>query len=225
MALEGQATMVAIYDLEAGWEAKHDDWHSHEHMEERVGIPGFLRGRRYLADGKGTRCFVFYEAESLEALISDDYFERLNNPTSWSSELMPHFRNMTRTLCRITVTVGKGTGGKMSYVPLSPKPGQAKSLRNWIAKTIAPLGGQQGILGAHLLEGDDEASRIQTREKELRGGDEVADWLLLLEGYDFPDSIFEKGPLQQCALLENGASMVGEITNYTLGAILMEAEI
>ena len=43
MALLGQAAMVAIYDLEAGWEAKHDDWHSHEHMHERVGIPGFLR--------------------------------------------------------------------------------------------------------------------------------------------------------------------------------------
>ena len=25
------------------------EWHSREHMPERVGIPGFRRGRRYLA--------------------------------------------------------------------------------------------------------------------------------------------------------------------------------
>jgi hypothetical protein len=81
MALMGPATMVAIYDLEEEWESKHDDWHSHEHMHERVGIPGFLRGRRYVADGDGTRCFVLYEVDSLDVLTSDAYLERLNNPT------------------------------------------------------------------------------------------------------------------------------------------------
>ncbi len=33
-----------------------DDWHAHEHMPERLSIPGFLRGSRWVAadGGSGT---------------------------------------------------------------------------------------------------------------------------------------------------------------------------
>ena len=103
MSLIGSAAMVAIYDVEGGWEDRHDHWHSHEHMEERVGIPGFLRGRRYLAEGPGTRCFILYEATSLDVLTSEAYLACLNHPTAWSSQTMPHFRNVTRTLCQVRV--------------------------------------------------------------------------------------------------------------------------
>ncbi len=226
MALVGLATMVAIYDLEDGWESKHDDWHSHEHMFERVCIPGFLRGRCYVADGDGARCFVLYEADSLDVLTSDAYLERLNNPTPWSLETMPHFQNMIRTLCRVTVSTGQGLGGKMAYVSLSPDPSRAGDLRKWIAENLATLVEQPGALGAHLLEGDDAASRVESREKELRGNaDAVADWLMVIEGYSPLGSVFDQGALGQDALLEMGAASVGNVGNYSLGALLAESEI
>lgn len=228
MALLGQAVMVAMYDLEPGWEDKHDDWHSHEHMEERVSIPGFLRGRRYLSDVEGAwpRCFVYYEAETLEALSSDDYFARLDNPTKWSSTTMPHFRDMMRTLCQVTVSAGQGAGGRMAYVSLSPEAARADELRAWLADTLPALCAEPGILAAHLFEGDEAASSIQTKEKELRGSaDKIADWLLLVEGYGFPAPIFESGPLQRQTLLDNGAASVGKIASYTLGALLADSDI
>ena len=169
---------------------------------------------------------MLYEADSLDVLTSEAYLTRLNNPTPWSSETMPHFRNMTRALCRVTESFGLGTGGKMAFVPLSPDPSKVGQLRNWIAETLAPLSEQQGMLGAHLLEGDGTASRTQTREKELRGdADGVADWLLLLEGYGFLGSVFERGPFERDALLEKGAATVGRFVSYSLSALLMESEI
>jgi hypothetical protein len=47
MAIPGTGCFVAWYDLQPGREADHDEWHTHEHMIERVAISGFLRGLRY----------------------------------------------------------------------------------------------------------------------------------------------------------------------------------
>ena len=42
-----------------------------------------------------------------------------------------------------------------------------------------------GLSGAHLLIGDRDVSDTPTEEKELRGvPDAIADWVVLVEGYD-----------------------------------------
>ena len=49
MAMPGTGCFVAIHDLMRGREADYENWHTHEHMIERLAIPGFLRGLRYRA--------------------------------------------------------------------------------------------------------------------------------------------------------------------------------
>ena len=41
MALCGDGAMLLIYDIVADAVDDHDDWHTHEHFPERVGIAGF----------------------------------------------------------------------------------------------------------------------------------------------------------------------------------------
>ena len=43
MAFSGAGAMLFFYDIVPEAVADHDDWHTHEHFPERVGIPGFLR--------------------------------------------------------------------------------------------------------------------------------------------------------------------------------------
>ena len=44
---------------------------------------------------------------------------------------------------------------------------------------------RQGVLGAHLIEGERTASGTETAEKRLRsGGTEFVDWVILVGGYD-----------------------------------------
>jgi hypothetical protein len=139
---------------------------------------------------------------------------------------MPHFRNMTRTLCRVAVSAGHGIGGFMSYVPLSPVPAKAHALRRSIAEAASPLVERPGTLAVHLLAGDDEASRIQTKEKDLRGSsDSVADWLLLVEGYSAQAPALATGPLGGEELLGMGAASVGAVSSYRLGALLAKDDV
>src|SRR3712207_2934816 len=97
MALLGQGIFVAWHDVADGSTAKYDRWHSHEHMLERVSIPGFLRGRRYTVVEQGPHYLVVYETADVGVFTAPAYLERLNNPTPMTREVMPTLRNMNRS--------------------------------------------------------------------------------------------------------------------------------
>src|SRR4051812_9744541 len=85
MALRGRAFLAIWHDIASAAEAEYNVWHTRQHMPERLGIPGFLVGRRYVDwNLKDQRYFTLYETVKLETLSSDDYRARLNNPSPWS---------------------------------------------------------------------------------------------------------------------------------------------
>ncbi len=79
-------------------------------MPERVGIPGFLRGRRYCALEGLPEFFTLYEAESLEVLTGPHYAARLDNPTAWTRRVAPQLKNNVRSLCNVALSLGLGPG-------------------------------------------------------------------------------------------------------------------
>jgi hypothetical protein len=68
MSLAGTGVVAIWQDLLP--DAKDDfyEWQNREHMPERVGIPGFRRGRRYIAAKGAPEYFNLYEADSPEVL-------------------------------------------------------------------------------------------------------------------------------------------------------------
>src|SRR3954466_1913838 len=110
MPLLGHAAMLLSFDVAEEAIAEHDDWHTHEHLPERLSIPGFLRGTRWVVLRGKPRYFVLYEVESLATLSSDAYLQRLNNPSPWTAKMMKHYRGMTRGFCSVSGSFGVGTG-------------------------------------------------------------------------------------------------------------------
>jgi hypothetical protein len=49
MSLAGLGAVCIWHDLLPEARDEFHQWHNREHMPERVGIPGFRRGRRYVA--------------------------------------------------------------------------------------------------------------------------------------------------------------------------------
>ena len=187
MALLGHAAVVIWSDMADP--AAHDDWHSHEHMPERVGIPGFLRGRRVVAlDASEPRYLVIYEVRDAAVMVSPAYLERLNNPTPWSQRTMAANRALNRTLCRTVASVGRGVGACLLTLPFSPPAeadAQARLIDHLTTRVLPPLALAPGLTGAHLLLRDRGTERPATEEERLRGRrDDSVDALLLVEGYD-----------------------------------------
>jgi len=91
MSLAGQGVVAIWNGITPEGRTEFFEWHNREHMPERVGIPGFRRGRRYIAKYGTPEFFTLYEAESPEVLVGQDYLNRLNNPTPWTQRVPPMF--------------------------------------------------------------------------------------------------------------------------------------
>jgi hypothetical protein len=76
MPLLGRAAMLLLFDVAPDAIAEHDDWHTHEHLPERLAIPGFLRGTRWIATHGAPRYMVVYEVADLATLTSAPYLAR-----------------------------------------------------------------------------------------------------------------------------------------------------
>ena len=67
--------ILAIWnDIEPEGYEHFERWYNREHLQERVGVPGFRFGRRYEAvSGGDRRFFAFYEVDSPAVLTSPAY--------------------------------------------------------------------------------------------------------------------------------------------------------
>lgn len=189
MSLAGLGAVCIWHDLLP--EARDDfhQWHNREHMPERVGIPGFGRGRRYVAVTGTPEYFNLYEAESAEVLGGQDYLNRLNAPTEWTRRVVPSFRNVSRSICRVVYTNGVGQGGFMLTqrfdVGEHDRPEVVKALRQ---RLLPPLCDNKGIAGVHLCLADESISKVETAEKKARADTtQVPTWIILIEGNSSAD--------------------------------------
>jgi hypothetical protein len=229
MELLGKGALLIWHDPSAELESDYNEWHSKEHMFERVGIPGFRRGQRAVAISGAPRYFNLYEVEDVGTLTSKAYLDRLNDPTPWTRRVVPHMHNNSRTLCR--VTAGSGTGGVPVFwttILLSPAEGRADELRTWLADGVFPkLAKRPGVLSAHLVEGEKSTSGTETVEKRLRGGEtELVDWVILVGGYDAEVlATVRSDPLSEAELAGHGAGSSRVRGVYRLVHCVTEADL
>lgn len=183
MALMGKAALAMWWDVKADIRTEFEDWHSHEHYRERLGIPGFLRGNRWSRSDGGEGVFQMYELESYDILSSKAYMERLNSPTPWSTKMMPHHRNMVRSQCKVLESAGGSVARNALTLRFSPLPGQEDALRQSLRELIVQLVDRPGCVGGHVLRHESPPIAM-TKEQIIRGGDKTADWIFLCMGYN-----------------------------------------
>ena len=183
MSLLGKAALAMWWDMVPEMKADFEDWHSHEHFPERLGIPGFLRASRWSSASGGEGFFVMYELEAYETPSSPKYLARLNAPTPWSTRLMPHHRNMVRSQCCILETRG-GLAGQALTLRLSPAAGRDNDVREFFKTLIDSLVNRPGLTGAHLLKHQTPPIAVTTEQKIRSLSDQVADWVFVACGYD-----------------------------------------
>jgi hypothetical protein len=182
MPLLGKAAMLLGFDIEEAAIGEHDDWHTHEHLPERLSIPGFLRGTRWISVRGSPRYAVIYEIEELETLSSEAYLKRLNHPTPWTSKMMTHYRGMIRGLCSVERSHGLGTGHYALLVRFESAAHSAGPIE-WLDDRVLPhLPSRPGLGSVHLLRGARSAE--MTTEQRMRGVDSNLDWALVVTGYE-----------------------------------------
>jgi hypothetical protein len=185
MALAGEGAICIWNDILPEHRTDFYAWHNEEHMPERVGIPGFKRGRRYVAVDSTTQpeFFTLYETESYEVLVGQDYTNRLNAPTPRTKATTASFRNTSRALTRVHASQGLGLGGALATIRFGYASGTRPALARAMADAILELVTQPQITGVHLCMTDATASSVRTAESKDRSDIQTApDCVLIIEG-------------------------------------------
>ena len=160
-------------DCEPAHRASYESWYAEEHLPERLGLPGFLRGRRYLALDGAPQFFTYYEVATPEVLIDPVYLKRVNNPTPRTKFIMGEaFRNMSRTICQVTAREGRMRGAWAVTRTLT---------FDVTAPDLAELIQTPGVARAEQWVEADLSAPAENAETRLRGGDVTVAGCLFVE--------------------------------------------
>jgi hypothetical protein len=179
--------LLAIWnDIEPDARADFLAWHSREHVPERVGVPGFVRGRRLFDAHAAPQYLTLYDVESLTVLTGAAYLDRLNAPTPWTQRTVKHFLRTERMACRVAARIGTGSGGQVITARFwLEDPASTASLEQHLVTAATGLSAATGACTAVVGCNDSASTSVSTSERRLRTGDAVpADLVLMLEVFD-----------------------------------------
>jgi hypothetical protein len=179
MPIVGTGMLLTSMDIDAADEAEFNRWYDFEHLEERVAIDGFLEARRYVADRGSPKYLCLYSTSTIDVFDGTAYKTRLANPTAWSKRIMAQFKNMIRSVARITISRGNGRGAALGVVRLRPTRASAEGLRAWLGDAMNPRS-LDGIVSMHLIESDPVLSGPLTR-KPSASDPTAGDWFVLID--------------------------------------------
>lgn len=161
--LLGRGVLVNWGGVTPAQEEDYNAWHSLEHMPERLAVPGFRRGRRAVGV-PGTpaeqKYFMMYEADTADIFVSPPYLARLNDPTEWTRRILSAYVAPCRTVCRVRQSTGRGVGGWNATIQLPERLEEV----DWLEE----LTSLAGVLGAHVLDGENDLGQQPTAEKTFR---------------------------------------------------------
>jgi len=177
--------ILAIFNNVApGREAEFEEWFQHEHLAERIAVPGFLIGRRHEAVSGQPRYFNFYVTQSVEVLKSAAYLGRLDAPTSMTRTVMSEiFKDMIRTVCRRTFRLGAMRGTGVVAVRFDKRPAES-ALRT----AIEALMRDKAVACGEIWLAADALEFPVSMEERLRGGDRRVEACLLIETLRVPEA-------------------------------------
>ena len=177
--------ILAIFNNVApGREAEFETWFQHEHLAERITVPGFLIGRRHEAVSAWPRYFNFYVTQSIGVLKSAAYLGRLDDPTPMTRSVMSEiFKDMIRTVCHRTFRLGRMRGAGVVTVRFCERPDEAV-----LKATLTSLVRDKAVACGEIWIAADVLEFPVSMDERLRGGDRKIEACLLVETLRRPDA-------------------------------------
>jgi len=162
-SLPPHGLLFVATDADPAHEADFNRWYDREHVEERVRIPGFLSGARYLSRQGGRKYLGLYRTESLAAFTTSDYRAAFERQTAWSVTNLDRMRDPMRRVCAVRAVTGFGSGSELVVLPLTAA-GDGEALVARAAELGAKLAEADGFVQSYLLVPDAALSTPLPRE-------------------------------------------------------------
>ena len=186
MALLGKGALLNWGGVLPKHDFDYNLWHSLEHMPERMSVKGFLRAFRCIGiDGTNVndKYFMMYDVKNKDILSSQQYLNRLNNPTEWTSKILCKYIYPSRAICEVikTKSLSSGLSGFFITVRYLSQNNDIEKFYNISDEIMS----KNGIISIHCFQSDKEISLLKTKEKIIRSfqgnDDEIIDYAVIIE--------------------------------------------
>ena len=143
----GTAFLAIANTVDPAMRAEYEAWHTFEHVPERLTMPGFMAGRRFVQDrGDDQHYLTLYDLEGSQALETPEYLHLLANPTPTSRQMRPHMGAFRRFAYGEVARFGTGCGRYLGILRwAAPSGNEAADLAS-----LAELTGNSGIVSLRV---------------------------------------------------------------------------
>ncbi|WP_280192290.1 DUF4286 family protein [Delftia sp. PS-11] len=132
-------------------------WYDREHVLERVSIPGFVSGTRYVAIDASKRYLGLYHTESLAVFSTPAYRQAFAQQTPWSVSNLDRMLQPKRRVCQVLAHTGAGQGSALVVIEL-PEGSQVDALARQVLDLGARLSELDGFVHSCLYFPDETLS-------------------------------------------------------------------
>ena len=88
--------LLAAFDFSTAHEDEFHAWYDHEHLPERLRVPGFLNAERWIDEANPKNHVATYDLEHANVLRSPAYRSVSDNPTPWTRRVTGMARRIMR---------------------------------------------------------------------------------------------------------------------------------
>jgi len=178
-----KGTLIAAMDFSTVDEGEFNDWYDHEHLPERVRIPGFLTGRRWIGADNPKVSLVPYDLSDVTVLDQPGYRAiGGENLSPWSKRIVAKVGRILRfegeQMATSDALAPDGAGGLL-LVGMTPGSAQEAAFNAWYDNEHVPaLAAVPGVLSARRFRSRETSGTKYVALYHLRapGVVESAEW-------------------------------------------------
>ncbi len=182
--------LIVWTDIPAAIENDFNDWYNREHLPDRVGrMPGFLRGRRYVAAGGAAntpKYLTVYDLHNADVMLSDAHTALRKARPVRDQIFVPQFRNTIKGICDVACRAGEieSDGEYLVLLPVMADAGRDKAFAGGVCGQLLPaLLNSRGVVSAVYARRNAAVTQASSA-KDDRKGDRYVDGLIAVEAMD-----------------------------------------
>ena len=163
---------------------EYEEWYNNEHLYERLSVPDINIARRFVSLKSNYNYFTSYEATTPKTFFSNEYINKLNNPTKKTKFVMEFvFKDMSRTVFERKVINGSIRGTFCLIIAIKDK------LKKEVLIEYEKNNRCQEQVYSEIWLAREIKDFVTSKEESLRGKDNKFESCLYIEFCNENDSI------------------------------------
>jgi len=104
--MSAQGLITVWLHVPPAFEDEFNDWYALEHLQDVLGVPGMLAGRRYVVDDAVPKYLAWYETTDATIERGPEFRRLVANPSGWTQRMARRFEARERMSFQLARDVG-----------------------------------------------------------------------------------------------------------------------